>query len=112
MMQRWTASRWLIGAGLLLVCVALGRGVCDAEQPSQAAVAGFDRYAEGLEARLAVQRREGKDLVDAQAETRLRRGELVIENLTPGRSASRERASTTGRAQHLSRAQRLPISSG
>lgn len=69
----------------------LACGVCRAEQPSQAAVAGFSTYIDALEARLATQHRQDSGFVvlagsTSQTETRLRRGELIIENLTPAKN--------------------------
>lgn len=84
MMHLWTALKWITSAVLLLLMAA----ICRAEQPSQAAVAGFDRYTEALEARLAAQHRQSTGFIAlaapaAETESRLRRGELIIENLTP-----------------------------
>ncbi len=88
MTQRWTRSRLVSWAGMLVVLMALMCGICRAEQPSQAAVAGFNTYVGALEARLAAQHRQNAGFVilaepAAQTEARLRRGELIVENLTP-----------------------------
>lgn len=74
--------------GILMVLTC---GACHAEQPSQAAVAGFDTYVGRLEARLAAQHRQNSALVvlaapSVQTEARLRRGELIVENLTPAKN--------------------------
>ena len=76
---------------MLLVWVALTCGICRAEQPSQAAVAGFNTYIGTLEARLEAQHRQNRGFVilagpATQTEARLRRGDLVIENLTPAKT--------------------------
>ena len=83
MMKRRAALRLIAWAGLPLIC-----GICRAEQPSQAAVAAFNKYVETLEARLTGQHRNSSGFIAlaepaGQTEARLRRGELVIENLTP-----------------------------
>jgi hypothetical protein len=91
MTQLWSASRLVAWAGTLAVLIALTCGICRAEQPSQVAVAGFDAYVGSLEVRLAAQHRQKDGFVvlagsagsSAQTSARLRRGELVIENLTP-----------------------------
>jgi len=90
MTQRWTASRLVAWAGMLGL-LAPACGICRAEQPSRAAVAGFSEYVGALEARLASQHGENAGHVvvsgpAGQTETRLRRGELVIENLTPSKT--------------------------
>jgi len=55
------------------------------------AVAGFNTYVGALEARLAAQHRQDAGFVilaepAAQTEARLRRGDLIIENLTPAKT--------------------------
>ena len=74
----------------LVVLMALSCGMSGAEQPSAEAGAGFNTYVQALEARLAAQRRQNAAPVvlsgpAVQTEARLRRGELVIENLTPAK---------------------------
>lgn len=86
MMKRHTVLGLIAWAGLLLIC-----GICRAEQPSQAAVAGFNNYVGALEAQLAAQHQHSAGFIAladpaAQTEARLRRGELVIENLTQAKS--------------------------
>jgi hypothetical protein len=76
---------------MLEVLMALMCGISRAEQPSPAAVAGFNRYVGALEARLAAQHRQnaGFGILEepaAQTEARLRSGELVVENLTPAKT--------------------------
>lgn len=83
MMMRHAPLRLIAWAGLLLICA-----ICRAQQPSQAAVAGFNKYIGALEARLDAQHRNSPNFIAMadpadQTEARLRRGELVIENLTP-----------------------------
>ncbi|HEV2465416.1 MAG TPA: hypothetical protein VGT04_16555 [Acidobacteriaceae bacterium] len=83
MMKRYTALRLIALAGPLLLC-------CNsrAEQPSQEAIAGFNKYVGAIESRLAAQHRKSTSFIaltrtSAQTEARLRGGELVVENLTP-----------------------------
>jgi hypothetical protein len=76
---------------MLEVLMGLTGGISRAEQPSPAAVARFNWYVGGLEARLAAQHRQNAGFVvlarpAAQTEARLRRGDLVVENLTPAKS--------------------------
>lgn len=52
-----------------------------ADQPSAAAVAGFDAYMQKVEARLDRQTRSAKGFLVAADDARLRRGELVIEKV-------------------------------
>ena len=73
-----------VGCVLLLV-VAVGRAV---GEPSPAAVSGFNSYVGGVEARLARQHgvREGflaGGAASGESGMRLRRGELIVEQLTP-----------------------------
>jgi hypothetical protein len=70
----------------LLLCVAGITAV--AEQPTPAAVAAFNSYVGGVESRMALQHRSPNGfLVRAdsgpQNDARLRRGELIIEQITP-----------------------------
>jgi len=59
-------------------------------QPSPAAVAAFNTYTQSVEARLAQQHRSSTNFLSVdsnpQALTRLRSGELILENLTPQHS--------------------------
>ena len=69
----------------LLLVVAVGRAV---GEPSPAAVSGFNSYVGGVEARLARQHgvREGflaGGAASGESGMRLRRGELIVEQLTP-----------------------------
>jgi hypothetical protein len=74
---------------LLALAFAPGRV---AAEPKPAAAAAYDSYIRGLETRLAQQHRSANgflalDVPAAQTETRLRRGELIVERLTPSAGA-------------------------
>lgn len=63
-----------------------------AAEPSPAATSGFEAYAARIQARLAEQHRSagsflGPALADPQSQLRLRRGEVVLEQLTPAAGA-------------------------
>lgn len=63
-----------------------------AAEPSPAALSGFDAYAVTIQSRLAKQHRSGDPFLgpafaDPENQLRLRRGELVIEQLTPAAGA-------------------------
>jgi hypothetical protein len=65
---------------------------CVAAEPAPAAVAAFNAYIGGVESRLAQQHRAQNCCLAplttvAQSEARLRRGELIVEQLTPGSGA-------------------------
>jgi len=80
---------FLLGLALLLLAPATG---CRAEEPTQAAVSAFQSYIGALEARLARQHgSQGGFIVrtvsEEQLETRLRQGELIVEQLTPASKA-------------------------
>jgi len=84
MTHRFSDSRMFSAACGLLFLVA-GSGCCVAEPPP-AAVAAFNSYIGAVELRLAQQHRsQGGSLAPeaAQSEVRLRRGEAVVERLTP-----------------------------
>jgi hypothetical protein len=73
-----------LAVGVVLFAVAR----CAVAQPTAAANAGFDAYVRGVEGRIGRQHgsRDGFLAVvdsDAQVEARLRRGELIVERLTP-----------------------------
>lgn len=61
---------------------------CAADEPGAAATAGFNSHIAGLEGRLAQQHRSASGFIagasDAATIARLRKGELVVEKLTPG----------------------------
>jgi hypothetical protein len=68
--------------GLLIMVAAAG---CAVGEPAPAAVSGFDAYVGGVEARLARQHgsRDGFLAGSVAGAGRLRRGELIVEQLTP-----------------------------
>jgi hypothetical protein len=77
-----------LAGGLLMVLASAGAPGCAATEPTAAAVAGFNSYIDVVEARLARQRRSHDGFVApltsvAQGELRLRRGESIVERLTP-----------------------------
>lgn len=96
MARRWfTDSRgssvgslvlWLMV--LLIFAAAPGRGF--GEAPS-AAVSAFDRYVAGVDTRLVRQHGSGTGFLapvaGAEVDQRLRRGELIVEKLTPAKGA-------------------------
>src|SRR5450631_1292359 len=90
MTQRWSASG-MARVGMLGGLMALASSMACAEQPSQVATAGFSTYIGALEARLAAQHRQSAGFVfladpTERTEARLRRGDLVVENLTPAKT--------------------------
>jgi hypothetical protein len=76
--SKWRAAA--LGGTLLLLVAAAGLA---AEEPSAAAVADFNSYIGRVEARLAEQHRAAASFLAPEDSTRLRRGELIIEQLTP-----------------------------
>ncbi len=56
-------------------------------QPAPAAVAAFDSYIDTVEARLSEQHKSPTGFLPPTASTRLRRGELIVEQLTPSTGA-------------------------
>jgi hypothetical protein len=75
--------------GLLIVVAAPG---CVLAEPAPKAVSAFNSYISAVEARLAQQHRSQKGFLvfaapAAQSEQRLRRGELIVEQLTPSTGA-------------------------
>jgi hypothetical protein len=82
MMQRRIADLIRFTAALcgLLILVAPDSAKAD---PPAGAVAAFNNYVGSLESRLARQHSAPRGFLAAADEARLRRGELVIENLTP-----------------------------
>lgn len=89
-MSRWWSSRsrrFLIAGGLLVLFVGSSRLFAE---PSAAAVAAFNTYVSRVEARMGRQHGSQKDFValaGTLSEERLRRGELVVEQLTPASGA-------------------------
>jgi hypothetical protein len=89
MMQRMIIDlrRWIAGCGLVFLLLSAGPV---AAEPPAAAVAAYNTYVKALESRLAQQHRSQSGFLapaDAQGEARLRRGELIVENLTPANGA-------------------------
>ena len=86
MRRRFLDSRiFFVVGGLLILVAAAGRAV---GEPSPAAVSGFDVYVGTVEARLARQHgsRDGflaGSAAGGESGLRLRRGELIVEQLTP-----------------------------
>ncbi len=66
--------------GLLLFVAAPGPVVAE---PTPAAVSGFNSYVAGVESRLAQQYRSSDAFLAPVAADRLRRGELIVEQITP-----------------------------
>jgi hypothetical protein len=64
----------------LLLMAASGRVVAE---PTPAAVSGFNSYVAGVESRLAQQHRSSDAFLAPVAADRLRRGELIVEQITP-----------------------------
>jgi len=74
--------------GLRILLIFSAASVCVAEGPSAGAVAGFNSYVSGVEARLGQQHRSADaflagGVLAPQNETRLYGGELVVDELTP-----------------------------
>ncbi len=67
--------------GALLMILAVPALV--AEEPTAAATAGFNSYIGRVESRLAEQHRSANGFLAPEDAARLRRGELIIERLTP-----------------------------
>ena len=100
MMQGNSSSSrsWPVGdAGLvvlerLIVLVFLAAPGCLVAEPPTAAVSAFSSYIGRVESRLAGQHRSQEGFIapvtaDGQSDARLRRGELIIEKLTPSTGA-------------------------
>jgi hypothetical protein len=73
---------WLVCG--LLICLTVRAGA----EPTPGATAGFEAYVRGVEARLSKEHRAGGSFLGfagspADEESRLRRGEVVIERMTP-----------------------------
>lgn len=70
----------------LAISVLLGMAIpAHADQPSAAAVAGFESYVTTVEKRVARQHDSAQDflVLDSASRTRLRRGELLVQKVTP-----------------------------
>lgn len=68
-------------AGTVLVLASVA--VADAAEPSTAALAGFDSYITKTEARLEQEHSSAQTFLASEDEARLRRGDPVIEEVTP-----------------------------
>ncbi|SPE20177.1 conserved exported hypothetical protein [Candidatus Sulfotelmatomonas gaucii] len=79
--SKWRAA---VLAGVLLLLAA---ATLPAEEPSGAAVADFNSYIGRVEARLAKQHGSTGSFLAPEDQTRLQRGELIIEQLTPAAGA-------------------------
>ena len=97
MMQRQRSNSTGFSVGLLLrgllslLLAMAAPGTVAGEAPPKA-VSAFNSYVHGVEARLAEQHRSQKGFLaaaaqEAQREMRLRRGELIVEKLTPSTGA-------------------------
>jgi hypothetical protein len=85
MRRRGSNSQWIVMCGLLVCAVDTRRVTAE---PPAAAVAAFDDYVSGVEARLAKQRGAADGFLAGtasgpQGEARLRAGELIVDKLTP-----------------------------
>ena len=97
--------------GLLLFVAASGPVVAE---PTPAAVSGFNSYIAGVESRLAQQYRSSDAFLAPVAADRLRRGELIVEQIAPSAQTRtcRERCCTTGAGRRLFPEPQPPTSSG
>jgi hypothetical protein len=91
-MRRRNLSTKLLAIAVLELFILAARPAVGSAQPSKAAVDGFAAYIAKVEARLARQHNSAEGfLVNAgsngQTDARLRRGELIIEQLTPAKNA-------------------------
>jgi len=92
-MQRHSSVPLTFSAGrilreLLLLTLFAAVPFCHASEPTPLALSAFNSYISSVESRLARQHRSPNDFIapiasPAQIEIRLRRGELIIEQLTP-----------------------------
>lgn len=78
--------------GLVIVAIFAAAPASTAEEPTSAAVANFNAYVSAVELRLSQQHRSQSTFiaptdVTPQNEIKLRRGDLIVERLTPSRSA-------------------------
>jgi hypothetical protein len=82
MKHEWVRNsrRFPVAGALLLL---LGAAALVAEEPTPAAVAGFNTYSGRVEARLAEEHRTADAFLAPEDSARLRNGELIIEELTP-----------------------------
>lgn len=81
----WSKKRTATLTCALLLLLASTR--LAAQEPSAAAISGFNSYIGRVEARLAEQHSAAGRFLAPEDSTRLRRGELIVEQLTPGTGA-------------------------
>src|SRR5580698_3969541 len=79
--------------GLWILLIFSAASTCVAEGPSAGAVAAFNSYVSGVESRLGQQHRSAdaflaSGILAPQNETRLREGELIVEEVTPSGGAA------------------------
>ncbi len=79
-MKRQRSRRWLTGGTAVLFFTA---SILAAEEPTPAAIAGFNSYGLRVESRLAEQHESANGFLAPTDRARLKNGELVIEQLTP-----------------------------
>jgi hypothetical protein len=81
-MKRRAISKFgiIVVGGLVLLVAASG---CVAAEPTAAAAAAFDKYVGAVESRLARQHGAGSTFLVPVDAARLRRGELIVEQITP-----------------------------
>ena len=78
--------------GLMIIAIFAAAPASTAEEPTSAAVSNFNAYFSAVESRLSLQHRSQSAFIaptvaTPQNEIKLRRGELIVERLTPSRSA-------------------------
>lgn len=78
---RLAKSKWLLTAGTVLWLAMAGRVI--AEEPSPAAVTGFESYINRVESRIAKQDGSESRFLAPVDRARLRQGEVITEQLTP-----------------------------
>src|ERR1035441_3309323 len=77
---------------LLAVALVVASPGCVAAEPAPAAISTFNSYVNAVEARLAQQHRSDTNFLasadsDPQSDARLRRGELIVERISPAAGA-------------------------
>lgn len=73
-----------LSLGILIIAVAQ---CAFAEEPTNAALNGFNAYTVSVEMRLATQHRTAESFLPLSNAAKLRAGQLIVENLTPAASA-------------------------
>src|SRR5271170_2427233 len=82
-------GRFSLWCGFLILAAAR---TCVMAQPAPGAVAAFDSCIDGFEARLSQQHRSQIGFLAPEASIRLRRGELIVEQITPSGGVELPRA--------------------